>query len=100
MGCSVIEWLSLSLTSFLSSFCHNNILSRPASNVLTKLPIFLCCNSKSYLFCLLAVPVLLITAHTLAQSSVSYLINHVSRLAIRKYARFPHRDRMGPFVFL
>ena len=37
-------------------------------NVLENL-IFLCCNpSKSYLFCLLAVPILLITTHALAQT--------------------------------
>ena len=45
---------------------HTVDKNRPVPNVLKKLPIFLCCNSsKSYLFRLLDVPMLLITAHAL-----------------------------------
>ena len=77
------------------------LLYRPAPNVLKKLPIFLCCNSsKSDLFFLLAVPILLIAARALAKTKCKLLRDRVSRLAIRKYVRFPHGDRMPPFVFL
>ena len=43
---------------------------RPVPNVVEKLPVFLCCNSKSYLFCLLLllVLILLITGYNLAQT--------------------------------
>ena len=45
------------------------VTCRPVPNVLEWLPILLCCNSsKSYQFCLLAVPILFITAHALAQT--------------------------------
>ena len=73
---------------------------RPAPNVLVKLSIFLCCNSsKFYLFFLLAVPILLIAAHALAQTKCKLLRDRVSRLGIRKYVHFPHGDRMRLLSF-
>ena len=77
------------------------LLYRPAPNVLEKLPIFLCFNSStSYLFFLLAVPILPIAAHALAKTKCKLLRDRVSRLGIQKYVRFPHGDRMPSFVFL
>ena len=74
---------------------------RPAPNVLVKLPIFLCRNSsKSYLFFLLAVPILLIAAHALAKTKCKLLRDRVSRLGIRKYVRFLHAIECASFRFL
>ena len=50
------------------------------------------CSHFSLLQFFKILPILLITADALAHSSVSYLRDCVSRLAIRKYARFPHGD--------
>ena len=69
--------------------------------MLKKLPIFLCCNSsKSYLLCLLALPVLLNAAHALAKTKCKLLCDCISRLGIQQYVRILRGNRMLPIIFL
>ena len=97
-----IDHCLVTLSCLPCAFCFVLAYAKYAcAKLLEKLPIFLCCSSsKSYLFFLLAIPILLIAAHALAKTKCKLLRDRVSRLGIRKYVRFPHCNRMPPFVVL
>ena len=81
---------------YLPPYVHD----RPALNVLEKLPIFLCCNSKSYLFCLLPVPISLNIAHTLGTSYLCDSVTWLEKSWRYEDTLFAHGNRMAPCVFL